>query len=308
MRKPIDRSKTTTNWTGFLLVVLASFLWSLSGFFTQLPELNVWPPETRGVPIAFWRAVFALTLLLPLVRRVSWDLRMIPMTLCFVAMNLSFLTAIVVGSPANAIWLQYLAPGWVMLGAIWIYGDQTNARDWFMLGCCIAGVLFILVMESLHSTPIPGHRWWAPWLAVLSGVCYSGVILSIRSLPRADPAWLIALNHMVTALVFLPFVLVMNSALPSGRLWLILAGLGIFQMGLPYFIFAHGLKSTPSHIAALITLLEPILLPLWVHLTRRGDSTYTPPGWWTWVGACLILIGLASRYLLIKKQVQEPHA
>jgi drug/metabolite transporter (DMT)-like permease len=76
-------------------------------------------------------------------------------------------------------------------------------------------------------------------------------------------------------------------------------------MGLPYFLFAHGLKTTPSYIAALITLLEPVLLPIWVHITRNGDPSYQPPGWWTWVGAFMILIGLVSRYAFVKKGSTE---
>ncbi|MFN9411169.1 MAG: DMT family transporter [Pirellula sp.] len=284
-----------------MLVVTASVLWSSSGFFTQLEPLSVWPKETRGLAIAFWRALFALTLLLPLVRKVSWKIGMIPMALCFVTMNLSFLCAVTVGSPANTIWLQYLAPSWVMLGAIWIFGDKTVGRDWFMLVCCTAGVLFILFMEHLYSTPNPDYRWWAPILAIISGASYAGVILSMRTLPKEDPAWLIALNHIVTAVAVLPFVVLSGAAIPTGSLWLILAALGIFQMGLPYFLFAHGLKTTPSYIAALITLLEPVLLPIWVHITRSGDSTYQPPGWWTWVGAFMILTGLVSRYAFVKK-------
>ncbi len=282
---------------GVALVISSALLWSLSGFFTQVPQLEVWQADVRGIGLALWRAVFALCLLLPLVRRISWDWKMIPMTLSFATMNLTFLTAMVVGSPANTIWLQYLVPVWVMLGAVFVFRERTTFRDWRMLAFCITGVLFILVMESVSGTANPTHRWWAPLLAVLSGISYAGVVLSIRSLKECDPAWLASLNHIVTAALVAPIYLWLGISIPTGSLWIILIALGTLQMGLPYYLFAKGLKSTPSHIASLLTLIEPVVLPVWVHLVRSADPTYSPPSWWTWVGGGLILVGLISRYL-----------
>jgi drug/metabolite transporter (DMT)-like permease len=60
----------------------------------------------------------------------------------------------------------------------------------------------------------------------------------------------------------LPLLFWHGSALPSGMMWWRLAGLGMLQMGMPYWLFARGLRTTPGHIASLITLLEPLLLPV----------------------------------------------
>jgi drug/metabolite transporter (DMT)-like permease len=74
-------------------------------------------------------------------------------------------------------------------------------------------------------------------------------------------------------------------------------GFGILQMGLPYVLFARGLKSVPSHEASGIGLLEPVLLPVWVFLAWRHAADYAPPRWWTMVGGGLILVGLILRFL-----------
>ena len=66
------------------------------------------------------------------------------------------------------------------------------------------------------------------------------------------------LNHLVTALVLSPWAWESYSSgqhWPSGWLWLLLAGFGILQMGLPYVLFARGLKTIPGHEAAGIGLL-----------------------------------------------------
>ena len=108
---------------------------------------------------------------------------------------------------------------------------------------------------------------------------------------RPDPVWLAALNHLVTLIVLAPLAFA-DSHFPSGIQWLLLAGLGILQMGLPYVLFAHGLKRIPGHEATGIGLIEPILVPLWVYLAW-GDQ----PATWTIVGGALILVGLAIRFL-----------
>lgn len=276
---------------------MAAVLWSTSALFARSPLFETWQNEYRGAAIGLWRALFALLILVPLVRRISWDWKFVPMTLCFALMNWTYLTALVGGPPANAIWLQNLAPAWVMLVSVLVLREPTIRKDWWMLGLCIGGVLFILAMQNTFGLPSLNNRWWAPWLAIASGICYAGVILSLRSLRAHDPAWLITLNHVVTALFMAPLVWASGVGLPTGGMWVLLVGIGAIQMGTPYLLFARGLKSTPSHIASLITLLEPVMLPLWVHLARSGEAGYEPPPWWTWVGGLMILSGLFLRYL-----------
>ena len=55
---------------------------------------------------------------------------------------------------------------------------------------------------------------------------------------------------------------------------------GMFQMALPYVLFARGLRSITSQEATGIGLLEPLLLPLWVYLAW-GEV----PAPWTWSAA-----------------------
>ena len=71
----------------------------------------------------------------------------------------------------------------------------------------------------------------------------------------------------------------------------VLGGFGLFQMALPYVIFARGLRSITSQEATVIGLLEPVLLPVWVYLAW-GEV----PAPWTVIGGGLILAGLLLRY------------
>jgi hypothetical protein len=183
---------------------------------------------------------------------------------------------------------------YVMLVGVFLLGDKAIIRDWIMIGCCAIGIGFILVMQLTFSEQ--SSAAWALGLGVLSGMLYAGVILSLRWLKNEDSAWLIALNHLVTALVMAPFAL-QKDLLPGIPLLLLLAAFGMFQMGLPYFLFATGLKTTPSHLASVIALLEPILLPVWIWVAWRHTPGYEPVPWWTMVGAGLILSGMLIRFV-----------
>lgn len=266
-----------------LLVVAASILWSSSGFFVKAPLLAGWP----GPAIAFWRAVFACVVLWPLVRRPTWSWRLVPAAIAFAAMNYTYLTAMAMGSATNAIWLQCTAPVWVLLIGVLIFGERAIRLDWLLVVFAAAGVGIILFFESR------GESLVAVMWGLASGVFYAGVVLSLRQLRHMESAWIVALNMLVTAIVLSPFA-VATAPLPAGQQWLLLAGLGILQMGLPYVLFARGLKSIPGHEATGIGLLEPLLVPVWVYLAW-GDK----PAWWTLAGGGLIMLGLAIRYLAV---------
>ena len=81
-----------------------------------------------------------------------------------------------------------------------------------------------------------------------------------------------------------------------------MAVFGTFQMALPYVLFTRGLRSVTSHEASCISLLEPILVPIWVFVAWRHTPDYELPSWWTWVGASLILLGLLFRYMPVRKK------
>lgn len=281
MKEPPQGKSASDLTKARLLVLAAAVLWSTSGFFVKAPHFKDWP----GPALAFWRAAFACVVLWPLVRRPQWSWKLLPATTTFALMNYTYLTAMAKGTAANAIWLQYTAPVWVLLIGVFVFGEKAVWRDWLLVALATAGVAVILYYEW------QGESLEAVLWGLASGITYGGVVLSLRQLRGMDSAWLAALNHTVTAVTLAPFAFA-STRFPSGSQWFLLAGLGIVQMGLPYVLFARGLKSIPGHEATGIGLAEPLLVPLWTYLAW-GDK----PAWWTLVGGGLILVGLAIRYL-----------
>ncbi len=271
------------------MIVAAAVLWSTSGFFAKLSLFEDWPPESRGVQLAFWRALFAGVLILPAVQRRSFRRAMIPMTISFAAMNILYLTSISLTTAANAIWLQSTAPWWIFLVGVYVMREPINRRDLIPLVCGSAGVALILANE------LRGEIQWGVICGLASAFGYTGVVLCMRKLRTEDSAWLVAVNHLVTATILLPFVLYYGQW-PNGTQLLVLAAFGFFQMALPYLLFGWGLRHITGTEATAIGLLEPALVPLWAYLAQREV-----PQWWTIVGAAIILSGLLLRYVIVRE-------
>lgn len=283
---------------GRLCILMAAILWSLSGAFTKAlttdtfvgvnePAIEPLVLADKNVPIqlACYRALFAALVLAPTLRRRDLTVRplMIVMALAFALMNATFVTALALGTAANAILLQYSAPLWLYLVSIFWMGETSNRRGVISLFAGLFGVGIII-----------GGGWDEGELAVvgiglLSGFTYAGVVLCLRLLRGVSSAWLTVWNHALAALMLIPFVLMLQP--PTASQFVVLFFFGAIQMGLPYYLMARGLRSVSAQEAGTLTLLEPILNPLWAYLVA-GEA----PQVWTYVGGAVILIALAYRY------------
>jgi drug/metabolite transporter (DMT)-like permease len=283
---------------GRLLVLGATLFWSTNGVFAKADIFADWPVDSRGTLLAFWRAVFAGSLLAILVREPRWDRRLLPMALAFTGMNLAFLKSLVTTTAANAIWLQSTSPLWAFCYGLVLRHDRFDRRDSWPLACGLAGTLTILTCE--WSAPTSDTQRFGVVAGLISGILYAAVVVSMRRLRGLDAAWLVAVNHLTAAALLAPYCL-LSGPWPSGWQWLVLALFGFLQMGIPYFLFARGLRFITSQEAVGIGLLEPVLSPVWVYLLY-GEQ----PAWWTLAGGGLILVGLIARYGVARRRQTRP--
>jgi drug/metabolite transporter (DMT)-like permease len=198
---------------------------------------------------------------------------------------------------ANTIWLQNTAPAWVLVLGVLLLGESLNRRNLLLIGFGMLGVATILIAEltwgEYGGAPTDQSRFGV-LLGIGSGLFYATVVLFLRGMRTEDSAWLVVVNMFVTAAAIAPYVAYLainHNIYPSALQLAVLAGFGIFQLGLPYLLFARGLRLVSSQEAAGITLLEPVLVPIWV-FAAWGES----PAWWTLLGGGLILSGLVIRY------------
>ncbi len=286
---------------GRLCIVLAAVLWSFSGLFTRVlghdTPLRLGENPVGGLDIAFYRVFFAGLVLVPTLRRRDLSFRpLLPaMVACFAVMNLTFVLALAWGKSSNAILLQYSAPLWLYLAGVWLFREPASRRGFVSVLIGLSGVGVILAGGDMGSLPVLG-------LGLASGFFFAGVVLFLRGLRDTSSNWLTVLNLLGAAFAVAPLLYFSPGGWPH-LTWAQLGVLVVFggvQLGLPYLLMARGLRVVSSQEAGVITLLEPLLNPLWAWLVAPQKESPTA---YTIAGGVLILGALAWRYWPARKPV-----
>jgi DME family drug/metabolite transporter len=285
---------------GRMCIVLAAVLWSTGGAFTKIltqdtfAHLNEPPLDTLDVQgyslpvqIACYRTLFAGLFLLPTLRRRDLSFRppMAWMALSFALMNILFVTAMALGTAANAILLQYSAPLWLYLAAIFLLGEPADRRSTITLALGLCGIGIIVAGGWNDGDPA------VIAIALGSGFAYAGVLLGLRVLRGLSSRWLTVWNHLLSGLILLPLLVALRP--PTFAQFVVLFFYGTLQMGLAYWLAARGLRVVSPQEAGTITLLEPILNPIWSYLVSPKTEAPNP---FTILGGSVILGALAWRY------------
>jgi drug/metabolite transporter (DMT)-like permease len=303
---------------GRLCVVLAAVLWSTSGAFTNLlredtpighqiaAELNgvlgtvglaspvaadLHDPKIDPLLIAFGRVLFGGCVLVPVIRRRDLAFRpvMLVTALIFAAMNALFTSALAYGTSANAILLQYTAPMWMWLFCVFVLREAADWRGAVALVIGLTGIGVIIVGGWT------GGDLTVVAIALGAGVTYAGVLLGLRMMRDLSTRWITVFNFLFSALVLLPFVFFLPK--PSAAQVIVLFLFGVLQLGLPYLLVAHGLRALSPQEVGTLTLLEPLLNPLWAYLVYPEKEK---PTVFVFVGGAFILGGLVYRYVPVR--------
>jgi DME family drug/metabolite transporter len=269
---------------GRWLVLAAGLLWSLSGVITKSLPLD---PLT----IAFYRGLFAGLALLPLVPFQKWVLRpvMIPLGLIFGAMTACYLGSVKLTTAANAIYLQYTSVLWLVPLGIRFLGERPDRR--VLVGIALA-MLGIGLIVGWGVEGRPGEDRGVI-LGLISGLAFAVVATGLRGLRSLDPIWLSAALNLLGACFLGVWMHLTDQGptVPTAGQAVALVGFGVIQMAVPYVLFARGLQEVGTAEAGLITLVEPILNPVWVVLVV---GEFPAPA--TLAGGTCLLAGVAYRY------------
>lgn len=310
MTKEVDSSRRDYS-TGIILLLAASVLWSLSGALIKLTFEGGNGPS--GVTIAFYRSLFAGLFLLPLARgkfHTLWkrknvetsksqnrsaDRRVLktlgfltlprPAALAcvvfFTLMTVCFVIANTRTKAANVIILQYTSTFWVFGLSPWVLRERPQTKDLWILGLAMIGIGIIFAGNA--ATDLVGLI-----MALSSGLFFGLLTLMIRRMRDSDSAAVMVVNNLGSAALLLPAAYLLGDLMVSPRAWLLLVIIGVVQFGLPYYLYTRALVRIPAYRAALFTLLEPILVPVWTYLAVREKVPMM-----TAVGGGVVLIALA---------------
>lgn len=144
---------------------------------------------------------------------------------------------------------------------------------------------------------------WGDLLALSNGIAYALVQHYMdKDYPISDNS-IIGLNNMMLCLVILvlfPTQLDFSGLSMAG--WLGLLFLGIFQIGLSYLIFFKGVRMISALKASMVSLLEPILNPIFVFFFVGEIPSVN-----SLIGFGIILLGIALTMKPVKtgRQIEE---
>jgi drug/metabolite transporter (DMT)-like permease len=271
------------------MILVAGLMWSLGGVFVKILTLHY---DVDPKAIAFLRSAIVGVLLAWALPGVRWAPkgRLAVAGIAYTVVVGTFVVATAGTTAANAICLQYAYPLFVAIGAVVIFKEALGGRTVAAVALGTAGVAMILVFSW------SGASYVGLTSGLISAIALATFTLLQRSVKAANPVGLSSLCNLTAAALLFP--LAWGHLDVSFEALLVAAAMGTFQLGLPYVLFIKGLRLVPATDGALITLVEPVLNPVWVWLVVAEA-----PHWSTLIGGGLILIALLVRFLGARKAV-----
>jgi drug/metabolite transporter (DMT)-like permease len=262
---------------GQLFVALAALAWSTAGLLQRALSIDT-TTQLAG------RALFAFVALLGFValfnrgRTVEAFRTMgragLAVAGCMAVASASFIVALNHANVANVLFMQAVAPVLAALLAWVALGESVTRRTALAMGIALLGVT--LMVGGAGSGGVVGVG--ASFLMTLA---FAAAIVITRHRREVSMAPAICLSQL---LVFAAFAPLADAASVTGRDLSLLVLLGVGQMGLGLAFLTVGARLIPAAEAALITLLEVVLGPLWVWIAYGEE-----PGAATLVGGAVVV-------------------
>ena len=276
--------------SALFFVLAAALLWSTGGLFIKWTTLS-------GLELSFGRSLFAAITVALFTRHEGFGLnRLTAVTsVLYAALLLLFVLATKQTTAANAIFLQYTAPVYLLILEPLVYKEKFRSRDLITVLLCIAGMTLFFV-GKLRPQDVTGNL-----LALASGLCFALYVLLLRHAKARTV-------NRASSVIYGSLLLVIFAA-PAGlaaipRLTrhdvLVVLYLGVVQIGLAYTLFtvamARGVRSLD---AGIIGYIEPVLNPIWVFLVL-GEK----PSGWALLGGVIIIVAVVSHMLLDARETR----
>lgn len=272
---------------GIIAIIFAAVLWSTGGVFVKLLPQDAYT-------ILSYRSLLAASVFFVFFRRQVFQMngRAWLNAVFYCLLVLSFVVSTKMTTAANSILLQYTGTIYVLLAEPYFFKLKMERVNVVTIIFCVIGMV-ILVSGDLEAGSMIGNL-----IAFLSGFLMAALFIGQRlNGPERQPASIFWGNVMMAG-IGLPWLL--QSPLPTLPEAAMLGWLGILQLGLGFVLFTYGLKRVLAIEGALLTMLEPILNPVWVLLFYKEKPTKGAI-----IGGILIILALAGRIIWLEMQKRK---
>jgi len=284
----LDKVPHPPAYSPLLLVLAAAIIWSTGGLFIKWTSLS-------GLELSFGRSLCAAITVAIFTRREGFGFNRITLlaSLLYAALLLLFVLATKETTAANAIFLQYTAPLYVLILEPLLYKEKFRQRDLITVIACVIGMSLFFV-GKLRPQDVTGNL-----LALASGLCFAFYFLLLRhpSSRKVNRASSVIYGNLLVVILCAPAGL---SALPNISRFdaLTVLYLGIVQIGVAYTLFTLGMaRGIRSLDAGIVGYIEPVLNPIWVFLVL-GER----PSKWALIGGAIIISAVVVHTTLKAKE------
>jgi DME family drug/metabolite transporter len=263
-------------------------LFSTAGAAIKACALTSWQVASFRAGVA----AIAVLLLVPAARR-GFSLRAALVGVVYAVTVVLFVLANKLTTAASTIFLQATSPLYIVLLQPLLLKERVSRSDVGAMAALAVGLVLVLLGVPAAGRTAPDPEL-GNLLAAVSGATCALMFVGLRWLARgtdedsgAAPAAVVLGNVFAFAAV-LPLALPVTEARTSD--WLLVAYLGIFQIGVAYALLLSALRHVGALEASLLMFVEPVLSPIWAWLFH-GEQ----PGGWTLAGGTVILTTTAVR-------------
>ena len=270
--------------TPLVFVLAAALLWSTGGLFIKWTSLS-------GLELSFWRSLFAVVTVALFTRHEGFGLNRLTAFASFLyaVLLILFVLATKTTTAANAIFLQYTAPVYLLVLEPIIYKEKFRSRDLITVLVCLGGMALFFVGQ-LRPQDVTGNLF-----ALTSGFCFALYFLLLRH-PRArevNRASSVIYGNGLAVVMTAAWGLATVTSITRHDLFAV-SYLGIVQLGIAYTLFTTAMaRGVRSLDAGIICYAEPVLNPVWVFLVL-GER----PSRWAVLGGAIIIAAVISHMLL----------
>jgi drug/metabolite transporter (DMT)-like permease len=267
-----------------VFVLIAVLLWSTGGLFIKLTTLDAYQ-------VTCFRSFFAAVTVLILTRKHGLKINAFGIfaTIIYALLLFLFVWATKKTTAANAIFLQYTAPIYILVLAPFVIGEKFQWRDLITVLIVVGGMSLFFVGQ-LRLEDYQGN------IAALGSGVLLGLYIMLLRHPRADhlnPVITVIYGNFLLAAVNAPTGI---AAIPTMTTtdWFAVTFLGVVQIGISYILFIKGVRGGTRPLdASLIGFIEPLLNPVWVFLFV-GER----PSQWALLGGAIIVSAIAAHTFL----------
>lgn len=265
---------------GILFVFSAALLWSTGGLFIKLISFN-------AMQLSFFRcSIAALTFAVLFRKQILYFNKLSLINSIFYAIVLiSFVIATKTTTAANAIFLQATAPIYVLIFEPIFNKTKYEKINVITVAVCVIG-MFLFFVGEIEPSHFEGNL-----VALISGITFAAFFLGMKKNEPIYQHSSIFWGNIIVAVICLPFLFALEFISSSDLL--MVSFLGVFQIAFAYAFFSAGLKRIYAVEASIISMIEPVLNPVWVFIGYGEIPSITAI-----IGGVIILTSITIRTLI----------